>query len=123
MQAVIQEVEGVKGRMSAMETQVGGIAGGIDVQGLLRVQEEQRKSIQEMKNAKSTWGGQRKGGILESKVWAGVKTLTAERAQFKEWLGKLKNAYGQARPGTRMVFDSLERWRTHGTQKETMMRR
>ena len=39
----------------------------------------------------------------------GCKTLTAERAQFKEWLGKLKNAYSQVRPGSRIVFDSLEK--------------
>ena len=35
--------------------------------------------------------------------------MTAERAQFKEWLGKLKNAYSQVRPGSRIVFDSLEK--------------
>ena len=41
-QVMAQAVKGVKERVSAVETQVGSIAGGVDVQGLLKVQEEQK---------------------------------------------------------------------------------
>ena len=41
-------------------------------------------------------------GILESKVWSGVKTLaTDNNISYNEWHAQLKNAYFQARPGTR----------------------
>ena len=105
-------------RMSAVEAQIGQITGGVDVQGLMRVQEEQTKNIQALRSATSTWGGQRKGGILESKVWAGIKTLTAERAQFKEmawqieervWTGKTGSEDGIRLPG-KMAY----RWNEEG---------
>ena len=46
---------------------------------------------------------QGKRGILESKVWGGVRSIAHpdNKIPYKEWHAKLKNAYYQARPGTR----------------------
>ena len=38
-------------------------------------------------------------GILESKVWTGLKALSGEKVGFRAWRNTFKNAFSQARPG------------------------
>ena len=50
-------------------------------------------------------------GILDSKVWDGLKTLDTDKVGFKEWTVKLRNKYCQVRTGelTRTAWDEMDR--------------
>ena len=56
-----------------------------------------------------------KRGILDSKVWEGLKMLDTDKVGFKEWTVKLRNKYLQVRTGTSTrdawgKLDSLAIW-------------
>ena len=46
-----------------------------------------------------TQQGYQMRGILESKVWAGLKVLEQDKGNSKEWSITLRDSYDQARPG------------------------